>query len=991
MTFLKIFCALIIALALSQCSQPAVEVQPGWPEINRETKPWTRWWWHGSALTKDGITIEMEAYKKAGLGGVEITPIYGVLGYEDKFLNYLTPQWIELLNHTLKEGERLDLGIDMATGTGWPFGGPWVTDKDACKTLQHKIYELKSGERLAQKIEFIQEPFLRAVGNQIYEVHESFSTDKSVAEGTRKEPLMRVDPKQLSISQLKQPVERNQNLQALALDQVIFERPLRLVTLMAYSDKGETINLTPKVDSDASLNWIAGDGNWKLYAIFEGSHGKMVERAGPGGEGNVLDHFSDVALKNYLSKFDSAFASQDVTTLRAFFNDSYEVDDARGAADWTPLLFDEFAKRRGYRLENELPALLGNDEPEKNERVLSDYRETISELVLENFTTVWKNWSNNKSALVRNQAHGSPSNILDLYAAVDIPEIEGVEPLRMKMASSAGNIVGKKLVSSESATWLSEHFESNLSDIKTAIDRFLLNGINHTFYHGTTYSPPGEPWPGWLFYASIHMNPRNSLWADADALNQYITRCQSFLQNSTSDNDVLLYFPIYDRFAVRGEEMVEHFDGVGKQFENTAFRRNAETMLKMGYTFDYISDAQIKKLNVEGGELVTEGTAAYKTIVIPHCRYLPVATFEKVISLAKAGATIIITEGLPESPAGFSKLAENKKLFDDLLKECSTSAVVATGIRERELGKGRIIMGDSIDVALNHATVRREMMVDQGILFIRKKEIGERKLYLIANTTGNSFEGWLPLTEGSGSVAIYDPMSGEFGSGSIRKASGGHTEVFVQMTTNQTLILETYRGDISIQPLRYVSEEGDPVPLNGKWKLTFLSGGPTLPPAVEMDTPSSWVVFGSGYTSFSGTASYITSFKNPAGNSAGWLLDLGAVKESAEILLNGKPIATLIGPEYRCYIDKSLLTDDNVLEVRVSNLMANRIADLDKRGVFWKKFYNINFPARKPENRKNGLFDASQWTPRESGLIGPVRLVPVAVNRYPSSVNRSSF
>jgi hypothetical protein len=169
------------------------------------------------------------------------------------------------------------------------------------------------------------------------------------------------------------------------------------------------------------------------------------------------------------------------------------------------------------------------------------------------------------------------------------------------------------------------------------------------------------------------------------------------------------------------------------------------------------------------------------------------------------------------------------------------------------------------------------------------------------------------------------------------------------------------------------------VPLNGKWKLTFLSGGPTLPPAVEMDTLSSWIALGNEYTSFSGTASYTTSFKSPGDNSAGWLLDLGAVKESAEILLNGKTIATLIGPEYRCYVDKSLLIADNVLEVRVSNLMANRIADLDKRGVFWKKFYNINFPARKPENRKNGLFDASQWAPRESGLIGPVRLLPVTL------------
>ena len=977
MTIPKIFCALLLAYLFLQCGQRAAEVQPGWPEINRETKPWTRWWWHGSALTKEGITAEMEAYKNAGLGGVEITPIYGVLGYEDKFVNYLTPQWTELLIHTLKEGERLDLGIDMATGTGWPFGGPWVSDIDACKTLQHKIYDLKGGKRLAEIIEFIQQPFLRAVGNQIYEVHESFSTDKTVAQGTRKEPLMRVNPKEINISQLRQPVESNKNLQALALDQVIFERSLRLVTLIAYSDKGETINLTDKVDSSARLNWIAPDGNWKLYAIFEGSHGKMVERAGPGGEGNVIDHFSESALKGYLSKFDSALASHDISTLRAFFNDSYEVDDARGAADWTPLLFEEFVKRKGYKLEDHLPALLGNDEAEKSDRVLSDYRETISELVLKNFTTVWRDWAHTKSAIVRNQAHGSPSNILDLYAEVDIPEIEGVEPLRMKMASSAGNVVGKKLVSSESATWLNEHFESNLSDIKVAIDRFLLNGINHVLYHGTTYSPPGETWPGWLFYASIHMNPRNSLWANADALNQYIARCQSFLQQSSPDNDVLLYFPIYDRFATRGEEMVEHFDGVGKQFENTAFRRNAETMLKRGYTFDYISDAQIKKLNVKEGELITEGTAAYKTIVIPHCRYLPVATFAKIISLAKGGATVIITEGFPESPAGFSKLEENKKLFDDLLKECNASTDVADGVHEAKLGQGRIIIGDSIEVALNRSSIKREVMVDQGIQFIRKKEAGERNLYLIANGTEKSFEGWLPLSVNSGSIVIYDPMNGEFGSARSREASGGSTEVFVQLTKNQTLILETYKNDVSTQLFRYISEEGDPVSLNGKWKLTFLSGGPKLPHAVETDTLSSWTVFGSDFTSFSGTASYTTSFKRPTDDPAGWLLDLGVVKESAAILLNGKPLATLFGPVYRCYVDKSLLAEDNLLEVRVSNLMANRIADLDKRGVLWKKFYNINFPARKPENRMNGLFDASQWIPRESGLMGPVRLQPV--------------
>ena len=102
---------------------------------------------NGSAVTKEGLTKEMEAYKKAGLGGLEITPIYGVYGTEKQFVNYLSPQWMDLLRHTLREAERLDMGIDMATGTGWPFGGPWVSLEDACKNMEFKTYELKAGQK----------------------------------------------------------------------------------------------------------------------------------------------------------------------------------------------------------------------------------------------------------------------------------------------------------------------------------------------------------------------------------------------------------------------------------------------------------------------------------------------------------------------------------------------------------------------------------------------------------------------------------------------------------------------------------------------------------------------------------------------------------------------------------------------------------------------------------------------------------------------------
>src|SRR5690606_30528411 len=114
----------IFFLFAISCSKPArvSEEKQGWPPISHETKPWTRWWWHGNAVTMEGITAEMEAYKNAGIGGLEITPIYGVYGKEEEFIDFLSPEWMELLVHVLNEAKRLDLGIDMATGTGWPFG-----------------------------------------------------------------------------------------------------------------------------------------------------------------------------------------------------------------------------------------------------------------------------------------------------------------------------------------------------------------------------------------------------------------------------------------------------------------------------------------------------------------------------------------------------------------------------------------------------------------------------------------------------------------------------------------------------------------------------------------------------------------------------------------------------------------------------------------------------------------------------------------------------
>jgi hypothetical protein len=569
---------------------------------------------------------------------------------------------------------------------------------------------------------------------------------------------------------------------------------------------------------------------------------------------------------------------------------------------------------------------------------------------------------------VRNQAHGSPANILDLYGVVDIPEIEGTEPLRIKMASSSGNVMGKPLVSSESATWLNDHFESNLHNVKEALDRFMLNGVNHLFYHGTSYSPANEPWPGWLFYAAVHFNDRNPLWDHFGTLNKYVERCQSFLQNTQPDNDVLLYYPVYDRFATRGPEMIEHFDGIGRQFEGSSFAKTADALMENRYGFDYISDAQILNLSTVNQALITEGKSNYKTLIIPGCRFMPVATLEKINSLIKGGVKVIFMDGMPKSFPGFSGFEKMSTKYNALVKEIKLAS------NNRNV---KIYEAKEPEEILQEIDLPREK-ISNALSFIRKKQADGTKVYFINNQHSDVFEGWITLQGDGKTVIIYDPMTGEFGKGKLRKSSGSPGgDVYLQLQPKQSVVIQFFNDEVDTQQYFY-SSNGNAMTISGEWQLEFISGGPVIPSPVKLQQLGSWTkINGAGYADFSGTGIYRTSFSKPVEQAQSYILDLGTVKESASVSLNGKMIGTVVGPSYKIKIDASLLKGVNTLEIQVANLMANRIAYMDRNQIFWKKFYNVNFAALKAENRLNGIFDASQWQPRDSGLLGPITITPV--------------
>ncbi len=954
---------MVPVLLLSLFALAAARAQtPAWPAITSEMRPWTRWWWQGSAVDSADLTANLDAYHRVGLGGVELTPIYGVRGAEKQFIPYLSPRWVGMLEFTLAQAQQLGLGVDVANGTGWPFGGPNVGDADAAKYVAWKTYAVHGGERLRDTIAMMQTPLVRAVNGHV------------------------------DIAQLRDPIPSTPNLQALAIDQVRFAKPLPLVSLMAYSRTGTVIDLTTRVTPAGLLDWTAPAGEWTLYAVFQGWHGKQVERAAPGAEGNVIDHFAREPISHYLQRFDRAFAGREVSGVRAFFNDSYEVDDASGQSDWTPHLFDEFRARRGYDLRQYLPFLMAGGSSDTARRVLSDYRQTVSDLLLDGFTTTWGEWARARGATIRNQAHGSPANILDLYAASDIPETEGTDPTRIRFATSAAHVTGKRLASAEAATWLTEHFVTKLSDVRSVLDNYFLNGVNHVVYHGTAYSPAREEWPGRLFYAAVEFNPQNPWWRDFAELNAYVARVQSFLQSGQPDNDVLLYFPIFDRFAEplraagtqgQASTLLEHFDAIPPS-DSSAFRLAADLMLPRGYAYDYVSDRQLAGVKVEDAALVSPGGTRYRTVLVPATRYMPIETMEHLVRLARAGATIAFYRGLPAVVAGLHELDGHRARLRAIVSALAFAPSRDGAVRRATLGRGAMLVGDDLSSLLTVAGARHEPAAALDLQLMRRRE-RDGYTYFIVNTSGHTVDGWVPLATTARSAAVYAAMHEQSGVGRIRDVGNG-IEVYLQFPASASRLVRTYDHEVSDAPWPYTESAGPPLTVRGGWLLDFVAGGPNLPAQVRNAPLGSWTDLpGDDVKKFSGTARYSISFPRPVvtNGATSWRLDLGTVRESARIIFNGTELGTFIGPWFRVEVPESLIRDTNTLEVEVSNLMANRIADLDRRGVPWKKFYNTNFPARLAANRgEDGLFTAAKWTPLPSGLIGPVTLTPLRPKRF---------
>ena len=666
-----------------------------------------------------------------------------------------------------------------------------------------------------------------------------------------------------------------------------------------------------------SREYKAGKGMKRIISLYLDHTKQKVKRAAPGGEGYVIDHFDATAVKHYLERIERAFAENGTPYPATFFNDSYEVYEA----DWTPTLMAEFKARRGYSLEDKLKEFVDG-----NPQVISDYRETLGELLEENFTRQWVAWCHKHGVLVRNQAHGSPANLIDIYAAVDIPEIEGfglselgIKGLRkdpgktkkndsdlsmLKYAASAAHVTGKRYASSETFTWLTEHFRTSLSQMKPDMDLMFCAGVNRMYFHGGCYSPQDDPWPGWRFYASVDMTPNNSIWRDAKALTDYITFCQSRLQEGQPDNDFLVLLPVRDMWQDNLGKRLLQFDihSMGKKAPK--FIASILKIDSLGYDCDYISEKLLLQTRYVDGMLQTAAGTRYKGLIIPGQQTkMSKALAKHLKDLAKQGAHLIYN------------------------------------IEAGELAK---------------VAKPEEMKTRHGLKMIRRKgEASATYRYFVANLTPRDIRTNVQLGV-TASQVLLDLRSGE--SCFIDVDNAGATSVTYPLS-REAAQQGTLIADVTASP----------------WTLRFTESQPVVNKSFKMNKLQTWETLpDDSVRELMGTGVYETIFTLPENQdlTKHFRLDLGDVRESARVYLNGRLVGTAWAhPMTLDFPGWMLQKEKNQLVIEVTNLPANRIAAYDRRGIKWRKFNEINVV---DINYKNTLY--SDWAPMPSGLNSSVRL-----------------
>ncbi len=722
--------------------------------------------------------------------------------------------------------------------------------------------------------------------------------------------------------------------------------------------KFDVLDLTSKMRPDGTLDWTPPPGRWVVLRLGYSLTGARNSPASPEATGLEVDKLSRAFVKayfdNYLDQYkDTVGPLMGKRGLQYVITDSWEA----GVQNWTDDMIGEFSKRRGYDIRPWLPVLTGRvvESAEASDRFLWDFRKTIADLTAENhydqLTTILHERGMGRYTESHESGRAFIGDGMEVKRNADIPmsAMWTAQPGRtserydadVRESASVAHIYGQNLVAAESLTAGSGAWSFSPETLKPTADRLMAMGLNRFVIHTSVHQPSNDKIPGLGLGPYGQWFTRHETWAElAKVWTAYLSRSSYLLQQGRFVADIIYYY--------------------GEDSNITALFTGNPPPIPTGYNFDYVNaDALMNRLAVTNGLIATKSGMSYRVLALdPSSRHMSLPVLRKIRDLVNDGAIVVGPKPI-DSPSLSDDQAEFKTIADQLWGPGA--------------GKGKVYGSESIAQVLTTLQVAPDFeytkpQQDANLMFVHRR-LSDGDLYWV-NNRNNRVESVDATFRVQGKATdLWHADSGVIEPASYRIA-GSRTIVPLHLEPNDAVFV-VFRQPADA-PSRTV-----PAPVEtklgtveGSWDVAFQPGR-GAPAGIRLDTLSSWSDNpDSGVRYFSGTGTYTKSIQAPAGwfeKGARLWLDLGDVKNLAEISVNGMPVGIVWKTPFRVEVTSALKPGPNNLEIKVTNLWVNRLIGDQQPNVTKKHTYTAM------------QFYRADSPLLPSGLLGPVQIVSVSV------------
>lgn len=730
-------------------------------------------------------------------------------------------------------------------------------------------------------------------------------------------------------------------------------------------DPNAVIDLTSFMSADGRLRWTPPPGRWVVQRFGYTLTGKRNGPATPAATGLEADKLNADHVTAHLDGFftpllDAVGPAHGERGLRHAIVDSWEA----GQQNWTEAMPEAFRARRGYDLSRFLPAMTGRvvADAETSDRFLWDFRATIGDLLAENHYAVIRDYVHARGLYLYGESMGvdlpTLGDGLRLKGLSDVPtgefwaQVDGAPPLAthvadIREAASAAHIYGRTVVAAEAFTALDQvpAWSMGPADLKPIADRFMAEGVNRFIIHTSPHQPFLDRAPGVTLRRFGQHFSRHEAWGEqATGWLDYLARSGFLLQQGRAVADIAVFY------------------GEGAPAA-APFEPDLIPDLPTGYDYDYVNaEVLLEQAEVRDGRIVLKSGANYRLLVLPPSitRMTPELA-ARIAALVQQGAAVLgaAPDGAPGLVAGSAAASDAAldRAMDGLWDRAAPTP-------DRRVGKGRVFLAMSAADALARLGQAPDVtwQGNEHIVWTHRRTATD-DIYFVANPNGKAGRVELDFRIGDRAPELWRAIDGERRTPSWRRVEG-RTRVTLDLGDSDAVfvVFRTPTPDSGFAPpIRQITALGR---IDGPWTVAFQPGR-GAPAQVEVRDLASWTdSLEPGVRYFSGAATYSTVFQAPSADEGRVILDLGEVREIAEVRLNGRAVGGRWTAPFRLDVTEALQPGENRLEVEVANYWHNRlIGDLQ--------------PGAEPV----GFTTVSYYTPdtplRPSGLLGPVTLLRV--------------